>query len=179
MASVGREVSGLSVMYHKRRYSMYALLKRSCALCPQCAFAVAIIMVFANSAEPKKSSRLLTAEEVTTFWVGISYDETSLIRMNLRRDGTAAFARSFLDQAPERVEFGTWALEGADLSLAGPSGSSDPFLRVAGRLSGEQLTLTIRGKGWSQSFRMRQEEPLTSRWRRITEIDLSSAPPKP
>lgn len=134
--------------------------------------ATLVMLAFVDLAESKKLSRLLTAEEVATVWIGISFDETSLMRLNLRRDGTAALARSFLDQEPERVEFGTWVLREADLSLE----TGSPSLPSAtGKLSGEQLTLTIRGVGWNQSFRMRREAPLASRWRRIAEVNLGAA----
>ena len=92
--------------------------------------------------------------------------------MKLLNLGVVGLAISLLSCSPHE-------LKGADLSLAEPSGPSTPLLRVTGRLSGEQLTLTLRGEGWSQSFRMRQEQPLVSRWRKISEIDLSSTPPGP
>jgi hypothetical protein len=122
----------------------------------------------AQSPDPPagKKAHLLTRDEVATVWIGISDDETYLIRLSLnsRGDGTGAY--SFVGEKPHQFAVPSWTYSDGNIAV-GTDSKGQPGVASSGfkgKVVGEGMVLTARGKDWSPRFNLRREKPLVSRW---------------
>lgn|SRR5215203_492253 len=134
-----------------------------------CLFLLVLLWAFSAAGEAaEKRGRLLSRDEVSTTWIGITEDELYLVRLELLTSGEAAVAYNFLDEPPHVLRGMAWRYDpnrGSSIWV-GPTGSG-AGLSLRGDILGVKMDLVIAERDWSRKVTLRREAEFESRWKRL------------
>ncbi len=117
----------------------------------------------------EKRARALTRDEVATVWVGLSEDELYVFRIALRMDGTGELGYIFLVGEPHVLPLVTWRYDSPSIALDVERLSRNKFGidRLAGRIVGTSMRITVEGKDWGRRLQLRREAGLEGSWNKL------------
>lgn len=166
------------------------LLRAGCRLTPRACRSSALIvpavalsvLCVAASGGGEKRMKPLTREEVAQTWVGLSEDELYLVRVDLAEDGLGSAGYVFAQEEPRLFRITSWKYVGDRVEivlssplLSSPHEQSLEVPRLAGKLIGNSMALTMEGRDWSRRLNLRPEADLEQRWSRLRQAMPSPA----
>lgn len=114
-------------------------------------------------------TRQLNRTDITGTWVGADDDGLYIFRVILTEAGNGNFGYSFLDDDPCVFPIDAWTYEGGKVCLVF-NNALQPC--VAGRAfkletDGSRLRISVTGKDWRITAKVRREEPLLKRFQTL------------
>lgn len=133
------------------------------------AMATLSVLCVAVSGGAEKRIKPLTYEEVAQTWVGLSEDELYLVRVDLADDGLGSVGYIFAREEPQLFRIASWKYAGdrVEIALASPHEPPMEVPRLAGKLIGNSMVLTMEGRDWKRRLHLRPEADLEQRWTRL------------
>jgi hypothetical protein len=137
---------------------------RSCLAILLCLSAVSALL-----ASPEKRMRPLSREEVAQAWVGISEDESEVVRLVLASDGTGRGAYVFADNPARGFEVTSWKYDPTKKTIVASlvDLSQNNIRSLDGTIVGTAMELTVRGDGWKRRYSLRREYDLQPKWQKL------------
>ena len=125
-----------------------------------------VLVMIGGSGSASKKSRFATHAEVAHVWIGLTSDERSLVRLDLRTDGTGLGGEALSVGEVQLFSISSWTYGSGRIRIATVPIEQD-VLEVgsfAGSVTGLTMELTMKGSGWSRSLTLRREGDLEGSW---------------
>lgn len=115
-------------------------------------------------------------DDVVGVWIGLTTDETEMVRLELTAAGRGVLGFVLADLAPCVVLLKSWSFRRARIELQ-PAEEGDPCAHdrsFRGLVAGNTVELVMQGEGWERRAHLKRESDLEKRWVRLREAMIQS-----